>query len=272
MSILRAHALAYARKGIAVFPLEARGKRPLTPRGFLNATSDVDRVHTWWERMPSANIGLRTGQLVVVDIDGPRGHKNFMKLLDKHNGRKGTYTAAVWTPRGGTHLYFRAPPAITIPNRRDLVPSVDVRGEGGYVVAPPSIGPSGHPYKVASYSKAQKRKAIELPDWLVQLILPPPLEQRPREPLKASNGLATAYGAAATRKWQAQLSEVPEGSGRTNELYRAACSLGRLVGRGELEEEYAVEQLAEIAEDIGLNPYRVERQIRKGLAWGSERA
>lgn len=131
---LMSAALWYAEQGLAVFPLQPGDKRPMPrSRGCLEATCDLDRIRTWWERTPNANIGLATGGLVdVIDIDGLEGVLSWNELeasLPPLIGR-------VSTPRaGGHHLYIAAQGH---GNRAGLAPSVDYRGKGGYVVAPPS--------------------------------------------------------------------------------------------------------------------------------------
>ena len=139
---LPAAAAWYARNGIAVFPLTPGSKVPLPgSRGFKDATTDPEQIQRWWAATPAANIGLPTGQLFdVVDIDGPPG---FLALVRAHtpdgaplleqlvDARVGN----VRTPRGA-HWYV---PATGQGNRAGLLPGVDYRGLGGYVVAPPSI-------------------------------------------------------------------------------------------------------------------------------------
>ena len=117
-------ALSYARRAIPVFPCEPGGKRPLTHNGFWDATTDEPRLRTWWRRRPSANVGVPTGKesgLLVLDVDPREG---------------GTRSR---TGGGGTHVFFRYPAGEEVRNSAGwLGPGLDVRGEGGYVVVPPS--------------------------------------------------------------------------------------------------------------------------------------
>jgi hypothetical protein len=129
-------ALCYARIGLAVFPLQARSKIPTRgSHGCKDATTDEDRIIEWWTRRPDANIGIATGRLVdVVDIDGRTG-----RTSERHN-RELFATLTVYgrvnTPRPGSHLYV---PAQGVGNKAGLLPGIDYRGIGGYVVAPPSV-------------------------------------------------------------------------------------------------------------------------------------
>lgn len=155
-------ALWYAQEGLAVFPLQPGTKIPLKgSHGCLDASCDPERIRAWWSATPEANIGLATGGLVdVVDIDGHAGQVS--RLLHwceaceapicDHAGAGSTFVGIerlcvgkVLTPRaGGMHLYI---PAQGDPNGANIVPGVDYRGRGGYVVAPPSRTPPDGNYR-----------------------------------------------------------------------------------------------------------------------------
>lgn len=135
-------ALWYAEQGLRVFPLRPGGKQPLPgSRGCLEATSDPDRIRAWWAATPEANLGLATGHLVdVIDIDGPTGVQSWAEAETLP-----PVLGTVSTPRaGGSHLYIAADPRRT--NGANVLPGVDIRAKGGYVVAPPSVGPAGVVY------------------------------------------------------------------------------------------------------------------------------
>lgn len=127
-------ALTYARWGWPVFPLKPESKQPATRNGFKNATTDTDQIRAWWTTTPDANIGLPTGQAFdVIDIDPPVGVMSHDRLLTEDllpdvHGR-------VTTASGGVHYYIAASGD---GNRAGILPGVDYRGLGGYVVAPPS--------------------------------------------------------------------------------------------------------------------------------------
>jgi hypothetical protein len=137
------HAAArYADAGWPVFPLQARGKRPLEAGGFHTATREASTIARWWATWPEANIGLVPGRagLIVLDVDGPDGEGaardwQLPPTLNCRTGRDG----------GGRHLYYRHPGGV-IGNRR-LAPRLDVRADAGYVILPPSVHPSGTPYR-----------------------------------------------------------------------------------------------------------------------------
>ena len=145
------HALALARKGLAVFPLKARSKTPWTRHGCLDATTDLETIAGWWDGWPDSNIGVATGSksgIWVLDIDGEPGADELLKLEHRFGALPATVTAVTGT--GGHHLYFRLPDFAGAPVMKNtasaLAAGIDTRGEGGYVVAPPSIHPNGNPY------------------------------------------------------------------------------------------------------------------------------
>jgi putative DNA primase/helicase len=152
-------AFAYAGAGVAVFPVHSvehgqcscanaqcknKGKHPRTPNGLKDATIDTSQVKSWWESFPNANIGIRTGKesgVFVVDIDGEEG---FQWL----NEQRFAQTPMVRTGGGGLHVFFRYPEDREIKNSaRKIASEVDIRGDGGYVIAPPSNHASGNLYE-----------------------------------------------------------------------------------------------------------------------------
>ena len=134
----------YARKRWPVFPCQPGGKAPITPNGFHDATTDVATVEQWWTDTPSANIGCVPARaspgFIVIDVDGEAGRAAATAL-----GLFAHPTLTVTTPRG-VHLWFRHP-GFHVSNR-PLAPGLDVRGDDGYVLLPPSVHPSGDRYRV----------------------------------------------------------------------------------------------------------------------------
>jgi hypothetical protein len=138
---LHAAALWYAQHGVAVFPCEPRGKKPITGNGFHDATLDAGQVGWWWRATPGANIGAPTGiGFDVIDVDGREGVVYVWAgamVLPPLLGHS-------LTPRdGGHHLFV---PASGRGNTTALQPGVDYRGVGGYVILPPSVGANGTRY------------------------------------------------------------------------------------------------------------------------------
>jgi putative DNA primase/helicase len=137
-------ALAYTRKGLRVFPCEK--KVPLIPTGFKAASSDEKKIREWWGEWPGAQIALPTGRvngLFVLDVDGPAG----AALAATWNLPE---TFAVETQPGHQQLWFRQPDGVeTKCSAGVLGEQLDTRGDGGYVIAPPSIHhETGLPYRI----------------------------------------------------------------------------------------------------------------------------
>ncbi|MBI5243391.1 MAG: bifunctional DNA primase/polymerase [Elusimicrobia bacterium] len=130
-------ALGYIELGWAVFPLVPNAKKPLTKNGFKDAAKSAYLVRKWWTERPDANIGIATGEasgLAVVDVDVKNGAKG-RESLASIKGMTPTLTAA--TPSGGWHLYYAWPEG-GMRSKNGLLPGVDVKADGGYVVAPGS--------------------------------------------------------------------------------------------------------------------------------------
>jgi len=141
-------ALAYAARGWSVIPVQPRGKRPLVVwREFQERVAGADEIEAWYQRWPDANVGIVTGAvsgLVVVDVDPAHGGRDSVRELEARHGPVPATVESV-TGGGGRHLYFRHPGG-HVPNRVGIQLGIDVRGDGGYVVAPPSLHPSGKHY------------------------------------------------------------------------------------------------------------------------------
>ena len=178
LSPLGQAAVDYARRGYWVFPCEPRGKKPLgrlVPHGLNQASNDPAVIADWWTKQPNANIGISCGpsKLVVVDVD-PRhgGDESIRDLMAKYPEMDDTLTGE--TGGGGWHLCFLAP-AVPISNSTgSLAPGLDVRGVGGYIVAPPSIHPDGKAYEwMAGYGIEEKLPA-KLPLPLIEALTTSP--------------------------------------------------------------------------------------------------
>jgi hypothetical protein len=159
-------ALDYGRLGWSYIPIEPRGKRPLIPWEIhQHRHADAPQANEWFQRWPDANIAVVTGAisgLVVLDLDPRHGADDSLARLVQMHGPL-PETAEVLTGNGGRHLYFAHPGAI-LHDRGRLAPGIDLHGDGGYVVAPPSVHQSGKRYtwvRPAQYCFPQP-----LPEWL----------------------------------------------------------------------------------------------------------
>jgi hypothetical protein len=168
MNALGEVALFYAARGWHVLPLHnavaggdcscghagcnSRGKHPRTRRGCKDASADPGQIKAWWEKWSAANIGIATGRisgLLVIDLDSPQGLAAFKRIHAAYGREPLPHTPVVVTGRGW-HIYLFFPPGnekISCRAGKGSEQGVDVRADGGYVVAPPSIHPSGHVYR-----------------------------------------------------------------------------------------------------------------------------
>lgn len=155
---------SYLERGWRPIPIQANGKRPLVQwRRYQEEAPSEHDLGNWFHKWPDANIGILTGQcsgLVAIDVDGPSG----MSELAPHLGVVKTLTS---TTSRGRHLLFQHP-GLHVPTRAGILPDVDVRGDGGYIVAPPSVHESGHLY---TWEEGNPHIPIApLPESLIQVV------------------------------------------------------------------------------------------------------
>ena len=169
MSALLDTALSLASRGLHVFPCKPRDKRPAVFEGLKRATIDQNVIIGWW-RSTEYNIGLATGEqsrVFVVDVDGLDAEAELKKLEDQHSALP--HTVESLTARG-RHVYFAWPDRPVRNSAAKIAPGIDVRGEGGYVLAPPSVHPSG---KVYAWSVDGADTFAPAPQWLLAKITAP---------------------------------------------------------------------------------------------------
>ena len=231
-------AAVYAARGWASYPLAPNAKIPLRgSHGLLDATTDRD-VLTRLFAQPGLNVGIRTGsvsKLVVVDIDchlgGPNGFEALAEParlnLQLPTGSPEYGSAKVATPSGGLHFYYALPDGVKLKNSAGvLAPGIDVRAEGGYVVAPPSRTPAG------SYLwKRYPARLMAAPQWLIESckieIRPQRYQHRPMRP----NDEMPPTVAEMIKDRLERIENAPRGQ-RNHTLNREAFYLAHFVGRG----------------------------------------
>ncbi len=266
---LLAAALSYARRGWAVLPLRAGDKVPdgrLVPRGLLEATTSEEKIHTWWRVSWRANVGIRTGEgLDVVDIDSAGARA---ELFDPAPGDPGA-GVVVKTGRGW-HLWFASQ---GLASRVAVLPGVDVRGRGGYVVAPPSVHPGGWRYQFLDEATGALSTTLlgqslpAVPGWLVERLSPH--HQSPSRPTEPVRLTSSHYVRAAVESECAAVASTPEG-GRNHRLNTAAFSLGTLIGARLLTQDDARDRLVDAARSAGLDEREALCTIASGLRAGEK--
>jgi Bifunctional DNA primase/polymerase, N-terminal len=241
VSGLLAAALDYAARGLAVFPCVPRGKTPAIARGFHAASTNPATIRRYWTD-PDRNIGIPTGassRLWIFDVDGAEGEASLRALEAQHGAIPRTRTSI--TSRG-RHAWFAYPGPIPS-SAGKIGPGLDVRADGGYAIAPPSVHDSGHVYRWAD-DPWQAALAIA-PDWLVAAARARPecpILERAAATIRPRHGNGGAYGRAALRDEITMLAATARGS-RNHALNRAAFRLFQLVAGGELAEAEVVEGL-----------------------------
>jgi len=206
-------ALHYATEmKLPVFPLEPRGKKPLTPRGFKDATVDPAQIERWWKANPEANIGapVPPGYL-VLDLDSQEAVTR-LKYLDHQLPE----TAHAETSRGFHHWFTHPFPELR--TRHGVLPSIDVKADGGYVVLPPSVHPSGARYR---WIIPPWEGIAPAPEWLTELLAG-------NAPGNSRSHAAGNIPGGAPQRERVNVTEVFEGltaGQRNSELFRYACRL-----------------------------------------------
>jgi Bifunctional DNA primase/polymerase, N-terminal len=238
------------------------GKHPRIAGGVWQATTESAVVRRWWRRWPTASVALRTGmRFDVADIDGQPGLEALRALLPNADGPVGCGPLAR-TGGGGWHLLF-APTGHGSPKR--VLPGVDWRGRGGYVLVAPSVHPSGGCYR---WVRPLTLELPEAPVALRALLAPPPLPA-PRPPGQGVATIGGGYGPAALAAECARVRTTPPGGqgrkGRNDALNRAAFKLGQLVHAGLLDEAVVLAELLDAAVAAGLEPVRSVRTIDKAM-------
>ena len=237
-------ALDYAAQGMHVFPVhyirpdgmcscgsddcakdeKNRGKHPLTKRGLNDASTDPARILEWWSWKPHANIGVRTGTASgfwVLDVDTGEEKPGYTSLLDLElQYGQLPKTRCVITGSQGKHYYFKIPDGATIPNSTSKIgPGLDVRCEGGYIIAPPSNHYTRNLY--IPDDEASSHPIAAAPQWLVDMATA-------QETVSAAGTCTAASRVADT------INGVDDGS-RDTDLFKYACRLITRNTRAEVE-------------------------------------
>ncbi|MEO7178654.1 MAG: bifunctional DNA primase/polymerase [Allosphingosinicella sp.] len=162
-------AFAYAACGFLVLPVVPGGKEPLNPHGSRGASSDLPTIRGWWEKWPNAGVGIATGPLsglVVIDVDQKAEIDGEETLAAAGTPLPGSWQCL--TGGRGRHIYLRYPAARI--GCSPLGPGVDVRGDGGFVVAPPTLHASGRQYCWDVGHHPEETALAEMPPWLVDAL------------------------------------------------------------------------------------------------------
>jgi hypothetical protein len=265
-------ALAFAGAGFQVFPLQFASKEPLKgSRGFKDATGNAAVIRRVFGSRAARNIGVRTGavsRLWVLDVDDPAA----LAGLEACHGGLPT-TRMVATSRG-RHYWWRLGRVPVPSSAGRIAEGIDARGDGGYVLAPPSVHDTG-----AIYTWVNDAPLVEAPAWLVELAIRRPVPRISEQAIALQRrphgvGEPSPYGRAALEREISLLAQTSEG-GRNGQLNRAAFALHQLVAGGVLDAGEVERRLVQACHENGLTAdaksggmVQVMRTIRSGARAG----
>jgi Bifunctional DNA primase/polymerase, N-terminal len=257
MEKLCAAALWWQRRGFPIFPLKPRGKVPLgslAPHGLKDATLDPSIIKTWWHLAPAANIGFALpADIFVIDLDGEDACNGWLNTCGRHGELPPTLTV---NTKRGKHLYFRC----NIESRNSvgqIGKGVDVRGNGGYVLLPPSVHPSGALYTLDCRTELEIARA---PEWLTtlalidneptvaEIIAPLPPHGHNIKCLRAVEGIIRFVASARIGE-------------RNAATFWGACRLREYVVNGVIDRSLANELLMDAARRTGLLPREISATV-----------
>lgn len=241
-------ALLYAEKKYAVFPLMPRSKAPATAHGFYDASTDPDQIRKWWKENPNYNIGIATGDpshgLYVIDVDdnpkkGKHGAETLRKWETEHGPLPETITAVSGT--GGYHYYYRTRDQYQKAENIGGLEHIDVRANGGYIVAPPSIHPdSGKAY-----------------EWVTGLSP----EDRAPAMLSGSAKILADQGAKEKPKDEFKVQTLAETFGQGKRTKALVSVIGSLKRKGFTDEE--ITKMIEFVNESRCSPPLTDRELER---------
>lgn len=271
-------ALDYARRGWPVFPVPVGSKSSHKSAEHSGgrkwgATCDLNEIAADFRKWPDANLGIVTGPksgILVIEADTLDGHAvdgiaNLDALVKAHGGLPATIEAL--SPSGSRHLYFQYPAGPNIRNSAGKIAAgIDVRGDGGMVLAAPSTKPG----KAKPYTWTNPPGLFDLadcPEWLLKLCEKAEPKQAGGFDFNIDTGQASAWANAAIASELARVLSAPNGK-RNETLNEAAFALGQIAGGGNADPEDMRRRLIGAGLSIGLDHGEVDDTVASGLAAG----
>ena len=207
------------------------GKHPRTLRGHQEASTDERQIQTWAQKYPGCNWGVATGRdsrLFVVDVDGERGRASLAAVEAQRGPIPNTLTSRTGRADGGEHRYFSYPEGATIRSSSGtLGDGLDVRGDGGLVIIPPSVHASGRTYDWTDPDAT----IAEAPSWLLGMLTPP-------RPLHPASNISDSVGRAHYARTGGDADDIIFKGRRNTTLSSIA---GKLRQEGKGQEQIRVE-------------------------------
>ncbi len=269
-------ALAYAAKGLPVFPCKPHNKSPHTDHSFKDASTDAEQIERWWKQWPDALIGIPAGENTrfwVLDIDDPAAFEAACKISLPQTRRVDTGK--------GYHLYFKWDADKPVGNKQQQakkdggttwpfpsLPGAETRGEGGYVIVPPSLHPSGRRYEWHG-----EANIVEAPKALLETVRKAEESPNPSQ-TPPKSGSTTAYGRKALEDECAKIRSASNGT-QEGTLNDAALKIGGLVAGGEIDQTEARQALIAAGCDMASHndrdpwtPEKITKKVERGLQDG----
>jgi hypothetical protein len=216
-------AIKYASRGMYIFPVQAGAKVPLTEHGVKDASTDPQQIERWWEQYPDANIGLACGEasgVIALDFDTKHGKPGLRTLADIES-RFNIETLTATTPSNGVHWLFRYPGSM-LKNNVELLPGLDIRTTGGYVLIAPSVV-AGKPYRWTRIIQP-----AEMPSGLIALLQKPTPTPRQAQPRVWTSTRLQLIERA--RRYVSATPGAVEGNAGDISTYKLTCRLVRGFG------------------------------------------
>nr|WP_319513707.1 phage/plasmid primase, P4 family [uncultured Cohaesibacter sp.] len=284
-------------RGFVVFPANPKTKRPLVKEWDKVASGALEDMSDWWKQFPKAMVAAPMGfasGLWVLDLDAKKDEEtgeiieldDLISAIEEEIGERLPDTMVAETPRGGRHYYFKMPAdGREVRNRNPLMPNIDVRGEGGYVIVPPSLRADG-----TQYRWVLDVPPVEASEALLALVLGGRTGNEDEKPLSAQltdqarqrGAFESSLAAEGERLRKYALSALDlecqsvarcSKGGRNKQLFVSAAALGSLVGAGVLSEASVHAMLQDAAYACGLvkddGLKAAQKTIRSGLDKGS---
>jgi len=200
-------ALAYSFRGWLTFPCRPRSKEPLTEHGLKEATTTPNTIREWWQRWRQANVAIALGavsHIVALDVDPRHGGDASLADLTDQNGSLPT-TPHSLTGGGGHHFLF-AHPGGTLKAMYQLADGLELRADGAYIIAPPSIHPNGHVYAWEVSEHFEDVLPARLPSWVLAMLRVQRQQERGRPPVpemlgEGQRNVSLARMAGAMRRY-----------------------------------------------------------------------
>jgi hypothetical protein len=277
-------ALRNAEAGLHIFPCSPATKRPSIHSWRKNSTTDPATIENWWRSRANHLVGIDLHKAGLLVLDGDRhpdengeiihdGVDAIRNLLEA-NGSNAWSNPVVWTPGGGVHIYFRCAAGGFGNAAGNLPDGIDVRGSGGYTIAPGCVLPDRRRYAPAERHPdlaASFRSIPELPGWLAEIIKPKPIPATAAPiPTHQSGRRFENYAAAALNGKARRLAAMPAETGRNNALNLMAWQMGTMANRGWINRATVEQALFTAAQTLvrDTGPRKVRMTIASGFNAG----